>query len=143
MFYVLHIRSVLTYCVATFFPMLSNKQVDTLERTQSMCTKIIHPDGTSYTRRLEMLGIPTLKEYSLNQYRNKFLLIYATDHPLSNHRSITFFLKNVIGLWSKLIPPKQSSSRRHSARLKDAHTTRCNTKIRTNSFFLYGVKTFL
>jgi hypothetical protein len=126
MFYISHIRSVLTYCISAFYPMLNGKQLDTLERTQSLCTKIILPGITSYTERLVTLKIPTVKEYSLSQYRNKFMQIYATDHPLSH-----------------LIPPRQSDTRRHSARIKDAYITRSKSQLRANSFFTYGAKALL
>jgi hypothetical protein len=94
MFYVANIRSVLTYCISAFYSLLSSKQMEALERTQRICTKIILPDVSSYTELLQILSLPTVQDFSLNLYRKKFLNIYACEHPLS-----------------KFIPERQSSQR--------------------------------
>ena len=48
LFYSAHIRSVLTYCMAAFFSMLSKTHLTTLERIQRLCTKVILPHIESY-----------------------------------------------------------------------------------------------
>ena len=126
MFYIANVRSVLVYCISAFYSLLSTRQLDSLERTQKLCTKIILPDIGSYTERLEILSLSTIRDFGLNLYRNKFLHIYATDHRLH-----------------KLIPERQSTNRRHSTRTKDTFITRSHTSLRPKSFFYYGANNFL
>ena len=78
LFYVSNIRSVLVYCIASFFSQLNDKQKESLERVQSLCSKIILPNIESYSERLEVLAIPNLCAFSLEQYRCHFLRFLTT-----------------------------------------------------------------
>ena len=70
LFYVSNIRSVLVYCIASFFSQLNDRRKEGLDRVQSLCSKII-------------LAIPNLCEFSLEQYRCQFFKILNNpDHVL-------------------------------------------------------------
>ena len=126
LFYVSNIRSVLVYCIASFFSQLNDKQKESLERVQSLCSKIILPNIESYSERLEVLAIPNLCAFSLEQYRCHFFKILNNpDHVLHS-----------------FIPERQSTNRRHSARCKDVFVTRYRTTKYQNSFFNFGLNKF-
>ena len=124
LFYVANIRSILTYGIAAFYSLLSKRQLELLECKQRLCTRIILPDIYSYTKRLQILGLPTVKNFSFKLFKDHFMKIYGTDHVLSS-----------------LMPDRQSKNKRHSSRLSDSFLTRCTTSLRSKSFFFYGAKT--
>ena len=127
LFYISNIRSVITYCIPAFFSMLSNKQIEFLERIQRQCTKIILPHIDSYTERLLILNLPKLVVFSEKLYKTHFFKIFHNhEHPLHT-----------------LIPERQSHVGRHSSRLQDRFHTKSRTAKRSNSFFYYGCNNFL
>ena len=126
LFYLENNWSILTYCIAVFFSLLSQRNIDILERTQRMCTRIILPHIDSYTARLTVLGLPTVENFSLSLFRSHFFKIYNNKQ----HRLST------------LVPDRQSNGRRHSARTKDGFLTGCRTMMKSNSFFYHAVDHF-
>lgn len=127
LFYTANIRSVLTYCIPAFYSLLTATQINSLERVQRLCTKIILPATISYSERLAILCIPMLSVFSENLYRSHFFKIVVNQqHPLH-----------------KFIPERQSSNRRHSSRLSDTFIVSCRTQKRRNSFFNFAVTNFL
>jgi hypothetical protein len=67
LFYVANIRSILTYCIPAFFPMLTDIQLKSLERFQKLCTRVILPHIEDYSERLSALAIPELR-LSVNHF---------------------------------------------------------------------------
>ena len=56
------IRPIAEYCTPVFHSMLSEKQVEMLERLQSTALRYIYGFGLSYSRMREMSGLQTLRE---------------------------------------------------------------------------------
>ena len=127
LFYLANIRSVLTYAIPAFYSLLTKCQLESLERMQKLCTKIILPDIESYHERLGILKIPELCDFSRQLCKSHFLRIFNKPDHVLHH----------------LIPSRQSETRRHSSRTKDTFLTRCNTAKRNKSFFFYSVKNFI
>ena len=48
MFYIAHIRSILTYCMPAIFPLLTKTLIESLENVQKLCTKMILPSSECY-----------------------------------------------------------------------------------------------
>jgi hypothetical protein len=126
LFYVSNIRSVLTYCITSFFSYLNKSQKYDLERVQSLCSKIILPEVEDYSERLKVLKIPKLCDFALKQYECHFFKIYSNpDHVLYS-----------------FVPERQSFSRRHSKRCQDAFIIKSRTTKHQNSFFNFAARNF-
>lgn len=119
-FYKSRILSIITYASPSWYPFVSQQCQDKLERIQKRCLRIIYPDHElSYTDRIERSKLPPI-----NLYMNEMCLCYTRKiiHN-SNHRL------------HKMLPQRQSQSRRHSARLDDKFIVYAKTKIGSNSLF--------
>ena len=118
-FYIAHIRSILTDCMPAIFPLLTKTVIKSLENVQKLCTKMILPRSECYYERLKVLSLPPLALFSKNLYRTHFLKIMSDEH----HQLHSF------------IPERQSACRRHCARLKYSILVRSRTTKRQHIFY--------
>ena len=109
-----------TLLYAGHFPLLTKIQIESLENVQKLCTKMILPSSECYYERLNVLSLPPLALFRENLYRTHFLKIMSDEH----HQLYSF------------IPERQSTCRRHSARLKDSILVRDSEQPRDRTHFL-------
>eukprot|EP00918_Siedleckia_nematoides_P041114 GHVU01089247.1.p1 GENE.GHVU01089247.1~~GHVU01089247.1.p1 ORF type:complete len:171 (-),score=1.76 GHVU01089247.1:397-909(-) len=118
--YVTNIRSLVTYAVPAWFPLLSKFNMDKLESVQKLALKIIFPELSSYNDRMEIAGLHQLCDYCsvvCKKYVNK--IENDSSHILHSR-----------------MPHKQSSHGRHSCRIKDKYVKMCRTKTRENAVLM-------
>ena len=80
MFYIAHIRSILTYCMPAIFPLLTKTQIEFLENAQKSCTKMILPSSECCYERQNVLSLPPLALFSENLYWTHFVKIMSDEH---------------------------------------------------------------
>ena len=117
-FYLANVRSVLSYAAPAWFSYLSDTNKNRLESIQRQCLRIIYPD-IPYEDRLLSANIPSLCNY-LSCICMTFVSDVASDpqHRLHKH-----------------LPKRQSSTGRHSTRLRDAPIVCNNYRVTKNSLF--------
>jgi hypothetical protein len=118
--YVTQIMPVLTYAAPSWFPMLSETSVKSLERVQKLALRVCFPVAESYTDYLATSGLERL-EHRLQHLCRQYIT-HIRSRP--SHR-----------LFSRLPSTQTSSARRHSSRVKDAHILYNRTKTRDRSIF--------
>ena len=71
---------IITYCLPAIYPLLTKKQIESLENVQKLCTKMILPSSEYYHERLNVLSLPPLVLLSENLYRTHFVKIMSDKH---------------------------------------------------------------
>ena len=120
LFYLAHIRSVLSYAAPAFYHTLSMTSKGQLEKIQNRATRIILPGIDSVTERNNVLDICFLSEFLNHLCAKKFENVLDESNTLH-----------------KLLPLKQSNVHRHSVRLADSFIVKARTTLRANSFIPY------
>ena len=81
--YVLYIRSVLEYCAVVWHSGLTQDQINSLERVQKTCLKVILGDNhVSYSAALEMCSLETL--FERRETRCLSFVKKCLKHPVHN-----------------------------------------------------------
>ena len=118
-YYASIIRSLLTYACAAWYPSASKTDRDSLEGIQKRCLKTIYPHIEHYEDRLAAANLTSLQEH-MTTLCVKYSQTVAND---PEHRLYD------------LVPSKQSSTNRHSSRLRDCLITKHRTESLKNTVF--------